>query len=285
MTPARGTYSLGLPPDLKLPSPPSSPRDGRRVSSPFLAEFGRSPVPTLSPAAFLQHERLLTGLLIFELVVEIAYISLLCHASRHSIHEVALAYEVIPLESLWSLFWVQLAVQMGYLKLYFCVAFSAVSKHKPRLYGWFSNVALGGIIIQVLFSYMNKSNIFVFSLRRQNALSVIPECRDEEEEAMRGTTWSKKITLSEAGRGTTISSRNTQNEAARGSTVSGMETEAVRGSTRSNMEAGPATGDKTRAFRSLHAPGEAHPFAIAEEEIEHYGADAGEIVLEGEEPG
>lgn len=26
---------------------------------------GRSPVPTLSPAAFLQHERLLTGLLIF----------------------------------------------------------------------------------------------------------------------------------------------------------------------------------------------------------------------------
>lgn len=36
---------------------------------------------------------------------------------------------------------------------------------------------------------------------------------------------------------------------------------------------------------SLHAPGEAHPFAIAEEEIEHYGADAGEIVLEGEEPG
>ncbi|CAK9035688.1 unnamed protein product [Durusdinium trenchii] len=96
-----------------------------RVSSPFLAEFGsdpsgctessmfcgakkprqprRSPVPTLSPAAFLQHERLLTGLLIFELVVEIAYISLLCHASRHSIHEVALAYEVIPLESLWSL--------------------------------------------------------------------------------------------------------------------------------------------------------------------------------------
>ena len=159
-----GTYSLGLPPNLRLPSPPSSPRGWRRPSSPF-ADFGGQAVPTLSPAAFLQHERLLTGLLVVELVVEIAYLALLCHASRHSIHEVAMVYEVLPLESLWSLFWVQLAMQIAYLKLYFGVGFSAVSKHKPRLYGWFSNVALGGIIIQVLFSYMNKSNIFVFSLR------------------------------------------------------------------------------------------------------------------------
>lgn len=159
-----GTYSLGLPPNLQLPSPPSSPRQ-RLPSSPFLAELGGSTLPPLSPTAFLQHERLMTGLLVLELVVEIAYLTLLCHASRHSIHEVAMAYEALPLESLWSLFWVQLCLQIGYLKLYFCVGFSAVSKHKPRIYGFFSNVALGGIVIQVLFSYMNKSNIFVFALR------------------------------------------------------------------------------------------------------------------------
>ncbi|CAE7656615.1 unnamed protein product, partial [Symbiodinium pilosum] len=45
------------------------------------------------------------------------------------------------------------------------MGFSAANKHKPRLYAWFSNIALTGIIVQVLFAYMNKANIVVFALR------------------------------------------------------------------------------------------------------------------------
>ncbi|CAJ1361530.1 unnamed protein product [Effrenium voratum] len=164
-----GSISLGLPPEMRLPSPPNSPR-GRSRDFAFMADVwgggGALPSgPPPSPAVFQQHERMFSLLLVLELVVEIFYVSLLCRAARHSVFEVAAAYRALPLESLWTLFWAQLAMQMAYLKLYFCTGFTAAHKHKPRLYAWFSNVALSGIVIQVLFSYMNKANILVFALR------------------------------------------------------------------------------------------------------------------------
>eukprot|EP00440_Ansanella_granifera_P025654 gb/GFBE01027859.1/.p1 GENE.gb/GFBE01027859.1/~~gb/GFBE01027859.1/.p1 ORF type:complete len:249 (+),score=46.17 gb/GFBE01027859.1/:1-747(+) len=173
-----GSLSLGLPPDMKLPEPPTSPRQRTMpdlssipslVDMPWAAsQLGGSSSARAqvgSVIAFQKHERLLFGLLVLELVVEVVYLLMLYHGSRHSVKEVASAYQVLPVESLWMLFWLQLACELSYLKLYFCLGFSALAKHKPRMYSWFANVALGGIIVQVLFSYMNKANILVFALR------------------------------------------------------------------------------------------------------------------------
>ncbi|CAE7188313.1 unnamed protein product [Symbiodinium sp. CCMP2456] len=164
-----GSLSLGLPPNMRLPSPPSSPRAGPR-SDIFgdldpIGGLGARSARTVSPAVFQHHERLFTGLLVVELALEAAYLGLMLHCSRHSVQEVASAYQALPLQTLWTLFWAQLGFQLAYLKLYFCMGFSAANKHKPRLYAWFSNVALTGIVVQVLFAYMNKANIVVFALR------------------------------------------------------------------------------------------------------------------------
>eukprot|EP00931_Biecheleriopsis_adriatica_P037069 TRINITY_DN21280_c0_g1_i1.p1 TRINITY_DN21280_c0_g1~~TRINITY_DN21280_c0_g1_i1.p1 ORF type:complete len:239 (+),score=55.34 TRINITY_DN21280_c0_g1_i1:111-827(+) len=166
-----GSLSLGLPPDMKLPSPPPSPRQERRtellsdVPLGMLEAGASSAVYTGSVDAFKRHEQFFSGLLLLEMVVEVVYLLMLYHGARHSIQAVAAAYQVLPKESLWMLFWIQLACEISYLKLYFCMGFSALMKHKPRLYSYFSNVALGGIVVQVLFAYMNKANIAVFALR------------------------------------------------------------------------------------------------------------------------
>mmetsp|Transcript_6095 Transcript_6095/g.11154 ORF Transcript_6095/g.11154 Transcript_6095/m.11154 type:complete len:241 (-) Transcript_6095:61-783(-) len=167
-----GSLSLGLPPNMRLPSPPSSPRARPQADLPFFADLadpigglGARSARRVSPAAFAQHERLFTGLLVVELTLETAYLALMLHSSRHSVHEVAAVYQALPLQSLWTIFWAQLGFQLAYLKLYFGMGFSAANKHKPRLYAWFSNVALTGIVVQVLFAYMNKANIVIFALR------------------------------------------------------------------------------------------------------------------------
>ncbi|CAE8631743.1 unnamed protein product [Polarella glacialis] len=85
--------------------------------------------------------------------------------SKHAVPEVAAVYPALPLSTFWVLFWMLLAFEMSYLKLYFGMGFVALFKHKPRVYNWFSNVALLGIVVQVLFSYMNKANLIVFSFR------------------------------------------------------------------------------------------------------------------------
>eukprot|EP00930_Biecheleria_cincta_P057307 TRINITY_DN43275_c0_g1_i1.p1 TRINITY_DN43275_c0_g1~~TRINITY_DN43275_c0_g1_i1.p1 ORF type:complete len:248 (+),score=38.00 TRINITY_DN43275_c0_g1_i1:86-829(+) len=165
-----GSLCLGIPPDLKLPSPPVSPRLPSRLPdvSTMLSSIDR-----VSPGSFAgnilcsiqRHERLFTGLLVLEFVVEMIYLMMLYHGARHSIREVAAVYQAVPVSSLWILFWVQLGCELSYLKLYFGMALTAVMKHKPRMYSWFANIALGGIVVQVLFSYMNRANIVVFALR------------------------------------------------------------------------------------------------------------------------
>lgn len=165
-----GSLSLGIPPNVKLPSPPVSPRLPSRLPD---VSTMLSSIERVNPDSFAgnvlcslqRHERLFTGLLALELVVELAYLMMLYHGARHSIREVAAVYSAVPVSSLWILFWLQLGCEISYLKIYFGMAFTAVMKHKPRTYAWFANVALGGIIVQVLFSYMNKANILVFALR------------------------------------------------------------------------------------------------------------------------
>jgi len=169
-----GSLAMGLPPHLQLPAAPKSPRiKMSRSDRPLLSTMpaalreglGSDGFGAISPINYEWHERCFCGLLLVELLVEIVYVLLLYHGARHSIQEVFEAYQVLPIQSLWLLFWIQFFCEVSYLKLYFCMGFTAVVKHKPRVYSWFSNLALVGIIVQVFFSYMNKSNLLVFAFR------------------------------------------------------------------------------------------------------------------------
>eukprot|EP00933_Yihiella_yeosuensis_P041815 TRINITY_DN36216_c0_g1_i4.p1 TRINITY_DN36216_c0_g1~~TRINITY_DN36216_c0_g1_i4.p1 ORF type:complete len:266 (-),score=30.31 TRINITY_DN36216_c0_g1_i4:129-926(-) len=164
-----GSLSLGLPPGTKLPEAPDSPRQERNESNmgwSSSANFRGSHrlLPDLL-TAYKKHEKAFTCLLLIELVLEATYIFLLYHSAHHSVNEVSSVYKVLPLSSLWLIFWMLFALEMSYLKLYFWMGFTALLKHKPKMYSWFGNIALIGIVFQVFFSYMNRANLVVFALR------------------------------------------------------------------------------------------------------------------------
>jgi len=74
-------------------------------------------------------------------------------------------YTNLPHSALWRIFWVLFVCEMSYVKLYYGLGFTAIYKNRPRLYTWFTNVALAGIVGQVLFAYMNAFNLLIFLLR------------------------------------------------------------------------------------------------------------------------
>mmetsp|Transcript_104782 Transcript_104782/g.223953 ORF Transcript_104782/g.223953 Transcript_104782/m.223953 type:complete len:212 (-) Transcript_104782:55-690(-) len=153
-----GSLALGLPPGAQLLPAPLSPRRG-----PACPDLARQ-VEDLE-CSFQRHERVFSGLLLTELVVEFAFSLALVSCAGHSVQEVSRLYKTLSLSTLRYIFWGLFACEISYYKVYYGLGFTALYKNRPRFYHWFTNVALAGILIQVLFAYMNKLNLLVFVLR------------------------------------------------------------------------------------------------------------------------
>lgn len=154
-----GSLILGLRPGLKIPAP----------SIPFAADgqgLPHSAREALELESGLQrHRRVFSCLILAELAAEVAFNVALVSRARHSVQEVALIYDALPIQSLWYIFWGMLACEISYLKVYYGFAFMAISRDRVRAYRWFVHAALVGVLGQVLFAYMNKFNVLLLLMR------------------------------------------------------------------------------------------------------------------------
>mmetsp|Transcript_78236 Transcript_78236/g.242573 ORF Transcript_78236/g.242573 Transcript_78236/m.242573 type:complete len:205 (-) Transcript_78236:43-657(-) len=153
-----GSLGIGLPPGTALPQPPSSPRGSRDAAR----DVGQLP-RTERMLSF--HGRCFFALLVSELIIEFIFNVLLLSVAKHSVEAVSLLYANIPNATLWSIFWGLFACEISYIKVYYGLGFVALAKGQPRVYHWFTNISILGIVVQVLFAYMNKFNLLIFLMR------------------------------------------------------------------------------------------------------------------------
>lgn len=154
-----GSLIYGIPPGTKVPSPPHTPRrsDGLAPMDPALA----AEVEYI----FQRHEKLFLSLLVMELATEITFSLMYLYYAEYSVHEVSLVYHQLSLRTLWLIFGSLFATEITYFCIYYGLGFWAIWSNKRRVYRWFANAALVGILGQVMLAYMNKFNLLVFFLR------------------------------------------------------------------------------------------------------------------------
>lgn len=162
-----GSLSLGLPPGALLPAAPLSPRCGIFGDG---AADQALPLPTGAGQVdfewvYKRHERLFCGLLLTEFAADFLYCVTLAGVARESVQEVATVYTTLPLTTLWNAFWIIFACEIGYLKLYYVIGFGAVLNSRQSYFQLFSSTAAAGLVIQVIFAYMNTYNILLFMFR------------------------------------------------------------------------------------------------------------------------
>mmetsp|Transcript_123894 Transcript_123894/g.361829 ORF Transcript_123894/g.361829 Transcript_123894/m.361829 type:complete len:205 (+) Transcript_123894:87-701(+) len=153
-----GSLSVGLPPGAALPLPPPSPRES-------YAALREHALSVDLDRTFHRHEQCFAALLLSELIIEFMFSLLLLSVAKRSVEEVSQLYTNIPLRTLWSIFWGLFVCEVSYIKIYYGLGFVAVVRSKPRVYNWFTNVAIVGIVVQVLFAYMNGFNLMIFLMR------------------------------------------------------------------------------------------------------------------------
>jgi len=154
-----GSMSEGIPPGYKEVTPPRSPRAEQ-------ANWWWDPGMTLEfEYIYSRHEKLFLGLLLLEFVVETFFNVMYVYYAEFSMREVALVYHGLDLKILWKAFWVLFALEVLYSLLYYGLGFSAICRSRPRYYKWFAQVAIVGILGQVMLAYMNKFNLLIFFLR------------------------------------------------------------------------------------------------------------------------
>eukprot|EP00747_Dinoflagellata_sp_TGD_P166696 gnl/TRDRNA2_/TRDRNA2_189893_c0_seq1.p1 gnl/TRDRNA2_/TRDRNA2_189893_c0~~gnl/TRDRNA2_/TRDRNA2_189893_c0_seq1.p1 ORF type:complete len:234 (+),score=41.42 gnl/TRDRNA2_/TRDRNA2_189893_c0_seq1:166-867(+) len=155
-----GSLLYGAPPGAKEPTPPHTPREpweySLGVDSSMSAEFEQ---------IYQKHEKLFTVMILMELVTEVTFTAFYVHYARYSINEVGHTYRHLSRSLITCMYWIMVVAEVTYLITYYVLASVAIWRSRPRIYRWFANAALVGLIAQVSLAYMNKFNLLVFFLR------------------------------------------------------------------------------------------------------------------------
>ncbi|CEM14801.1 unnamed protein product [Vitrella brassicaformis CCMP3155] len=159
-----GSYLEGVPPGYKERTPPRSPR-----LPDVNGWFDELDAPTLGEEflfIYTRHEKLFLSLLLMELLIEVTFNAMYVYYRNYTVREVAIIYHgVLSLQTLWTIFWVMFAIESAYEVAFYATGFWAVISDRPSAYQWFSQIALFGILGQVVLAYMNKFNLLIFFFR------------------------------------------------------------------------------------------------------------------------
>lgn len=152
-----GSLCQGFPPGYKDPGPRG--REDR--------EAGYANPANDFVSLYLRHERLFMGLLVFQMVVDILFIGISVHEANLSILQLFDLYRPAhsSREFIRSLFWFSIGLDSIYFVCYYSLGAVCVITDAFSAYSWFSNLVLLGVMMQVIFAYLNKFNLIVFFLR------------------------------------------------------------------------------------------------------------------------
>mmetsp|Transcript_24315 Transcript_24315/g.58954 ORF Transcript_24315/g.58954 Transcript_24315/m.58954 type:complete len:213 (-) Transcript_24315:119-757(-) len=152
-----GTFAEGVPPGYKEKTPPQSPRG--------MASWWDESLADEFELIYSRHEKLFLSLLLMQLIIEVTFNVMYVYYAKYSMEEVAEVYRHFPKKTLWIMFWIMFGFELAFCVVYYTFGFLAIAKNRPSYYRYFSNIALVGILSQVLLAYMNKFNLLVFFLR------------------------------------------------------------------------------------------------------------------------
>ena len=112
-----------------------------------------------------RHERIFLILLFVQFLLENSFNALLIKHKTSTGVELARNYSFLAPETANVVFWVIVGTAVGFAALYYVIAATAVWDRKSVTMKLFSDVAVAGILGQILFAYINRFNLILFFLR------------------------------------------------------------------------------------------------------------------------
>lgn len=157
-----GRLGCAVPPGseaLLLPAPMSP-----RLQRIEVREDGRA--ATLELAEVLRcHQSGFLVCMLFQLSLEVALASAYLRHAEPAVQRVAAGYPQVQGPLLWRLFWGMALCDLAYLAVYYGLGLSLFVHSSEVKYQRFAQVALLGVVVQVLVVYMSRLNILAFFCR------------------------------------------------------------------------------------------------------------------------
>jgi len=112
-----------------------------------------------------RHERVFLVFLFLQFLLENSFNALLMKHKESTVQELMRAYPFLTDQGALITFWVLIGGATIFAAIYYVVAASAVWERRPVAMKLFSDIAIAGILGQIIFAYINRFNLILFFLR------------------------------------------------------------------------------------------------------------------------
>ena len=112
-----------------------------------------------------RHERIFLVLLFVQFLLENSFNALLIKHKISTLSELFRSYSFLSPDAADVVFWIIVGTATAFAAVYYVVAATAVWDRRPGTMKLFSDVAIAGILGQILFAYINRFNLILFFLR------------------------------------------------------------------------------------------------------------------------
>lgn len=114
---------------------------------------------------YAKHEKAFIMFLFLQFLLENSFNALLIKHREGTLKEIARAYPFITDEHVGIMFWLTVGIATVFAAFYYVVACFAVYERRSMYMRVFSDLAMIGILGQVMFAYINRFNLILFFLR------------------------------------------------------------------------------------------------------------------------
>ena len=112
-----------------------------------------------------RHERIFLVLLFVQFLLENSFNALLIKHRTSTLSEIERSYSFVSMDAANVIFWIIVGTATMFAAVYYVIAATAIWDRRSGTMKLFSDVAVGGILGQIFFAYINRFNLILFFLR------------------------------------------------------------------------------------------------------------------------